>query len=101
MAMITSQRGTSNTIYVGEGHIRTGYYTRRDASDWEENIYSGGYGGTGRGSTALYQDDPNGRGDCWGGPHPGGALFLFTDGSVRTVPYTQNGSGTGGAFYES
>jgi len=23
----------------------------------------------------------------WGSPHPGGAQFLFGDGSVRSVPY--------------
>jgi len=101
MAIITSQRGTSNTLYVGEGFLDTREYVRNHASNWEENIYSGGYGGTGRGSTVLMKDDQSGQGDKWGGPHGGGGLFLFVDGSVRTVAYTNNGSVAGQPFYEA
>jgi len=103
MAIITSQRGTSNTLYVGEGFLDTREYVRNHASNWEENIYSGGYGGTGRGSTVLMKDDQSGQGDKWGGPHSGGALFVFVDGSVRTVAYTNNGSTstTNPAFYSA
>jgi prepilin-type N-terminal cleavage/methylation domain-containing protein len=92
MSQITATKGTSNLIIIGEGHLRLSYYNRLTANDWEENIYSGGYGGTGRGSLALFKDDPAGRGDCWGSPYNGGCPFLFTDGSVRLVSYSQNGS---------
>jgi prepilin-type processing-associated H-X9-DG protein len=28
--------------------------------------------------------------DRWGSPHPGGAHFLFGDGSVRMIPFSAN-----------
>jgi len=101
LAIITSQRGTSQTLYCGEGFLDTREYARNNASNWEENIYSGGYGGTGRGSTVLMKDDQSGQGDKWGGPHSGGGLFMFLDGSVRMVAYTNNGSTNGQPFYEA
>jgi len=89
---ITNNKGTSNLLYVGEGNLRLSYYNRGDANDWEENIYSGGYGGTGRGSNVMKRDDVNGYGDAWGGPHNGGALFVMSDGSVRSANFTLNGT---------
>jgi hypothetical protein len=56
-------------------------------------IYSGAYGGTGRGSTEIRKDDPTvGQGDRWGSPFAGGCPFLMTDGSVRTISYNATGS---------
>jgi hypothetical protein len=92
MSTITSNRGTAQTVYVGEGFLDTRDYRRNHGSNWEEVIYSGGYGGTGRGTTVIMKDDQSGQGDKWGSPHASGALFVFCDGSVRVVPFTMNGS---------
>jgi len=93
---ITSQNGTTNTIYVGEGYVNPDEYRRNHGSNWEEVIYSGGYGGTGRGSTELRKDDRAvGQGDRWGSPYSSGAPFVFCDGSVRFINYSASG---GNAF---
>ena len=103
MSVVTSMNGTSLTVYVGEGYLNPNDYRRIDGSNWEECIYSGGYGGTGRGCISgsvignncvvdLRQDNISvGQGNRWGGPHPSGGLFLFLDGHVQTVAYTQAG----------
>jgi prepilin-type N-terminal cleavage/methylation domain-containing protein len=107
LSIVTSQNGTSNTIYVGEGYLQTTFYTNNNGSNWEEIIYSGGYGGTGRGchdgdvvpdnncNFVLMKDNPTqGQDNIWGGPHTSGGLFVFCDGSVRTIPYSQSGVNT-------
>jgi len=92
MSQITSANGTSNTIYVGEGFLDTREYGHTSSDNWEECIYSGGYGGTGRGSTTIVNDNQSGQGDKWGGPHPTGCLFVFCDGSVRLVSSSFSGT---------
>ncbi len=93
MSIITASRGTSNLIYVGEGYLNPNEYRRNHGSNWEEVIYSGGYGGTGRGSTQILKDDVNvGQGDRWGSAHTAGAQFVFCDGSVRNVRYSLTGT---------
>jgi prepilin-type N-terminal cleavage/methylation domain-containing protein len=93
MSRISSANGTSNTIFVGEGGLDPNEYDRTDASNWEENIYSGGYGGTGRGTNIIRQDKAGtGQGDVWGSPHSGGCPFVWCDGTVRLVSYTYSGT---------
>jgi prepilin-type N-terminal cleavage/methylation domain-containing protein/prepilin-type processing-associated H-X9-DG protein len=108
MAVITNLNGTSNTIYVGEGFLRPDYYQRPNGNSWEENIYSGGYGGTYRYNISgsftanpptatidIEQDSlKTGQGNRWGSAHPAGAMFVFCDGSVRMIPYNQTGTMT-------
>jgi len=113
MGVITTQRGLSNTLYVGEGYLNTNEYRRNHGSNWEEVIYSGGYGGTGRGGTTndgdinnsltrIIKDNINdGQNNFWGSAHTAGALFVFGDGSVRTVPFTMNNQGVGTPFHDS
>ncbi|MBY0459388.1 MAG: DUF1559 domain-containing protein [Gemmataceae bacterium] len=98
LSQITNARGTSQLIYVGEGFLDTREYGKTGADNWEEIIYSGGYGGTTRSGNVLIRDDQSGQGNKWGSPHTSGAQFVFCDGSVRSVPYTLNGSA---AFQEA
>ena len=93
MSVITNGKGTSNLIYVGEGYLNPNEYRRTHSSNWEEVIYSGGYGGTGRGSTEIRKDDiAISQGDRWGSPFASGCPFVMTDGSVRFVAYSFSGS---------
>jgi prepilin-type N-terminal cleavage/methylation domain-containing protein/prepilin-type processing-associated H-X9-DG protein len=93
LAVITNLAGSSNLIFVGEGRMDSGAYNQGDGKGWKEVIYSGGYGGTGRGSNLLIADSPTtGQGDGWGSPHPGGAMFVFCDGHVQMVPFSMSGT---------
>jgi prepilin-type N-terminal cleavage/methylation domain-containing protein/prepilin-type processing-associated H-X9-DG protein len=95
LGVITNLAGSSNLIFVGEGGMDPNNYNQTNGSGWEEVIYSGGYGGTGRDGTTLQQDTPgSGNGDYWGGPHPGGAQFVFADGHVQMVPFAFSGTQT-------
>jgi len=85
--------GSSNTVLVGHKHVRTEYYSRTAGSDWDESILVGALGGAGRSSWNYRQDNPGSTaGDFWGGPFPSGGMFLFGDGSVRTIPYSWGGT---------
>ena len=94
MSVITSLNGTSNTILVGETSMDTNLYNHTSSSGWDENIYSGGYGGTGRGTNVLVKDAPGngGNNNFWGGPYVSGVMFLMCDGSVRIVAYANSGT---------
>lgn len=100
--------GSSNTILVGEKALRIPKHADTSASDWDEGIVQGGWGGTGRGGTnngsnsqAAQTDPVNGfilvrdninnsppHNNKFGGPHTGTVLFLLGDGSVRGVSVT-------------
>jgi hypothetical protein len=92
LSSITNLRGTTQLIYVGEGFLDTRDYSRNHGSNWEEVIYSGGYGGTGRGGSEIRKDDQSGQGDKWGSPHTSGCLFVFCDGSVRNLRFNLSGT---------
>jgi len=88
--------GSSNTLVVGQKYVGLNDYARTSGDGWDESIWQGGWGGPGRASAdcgsgttpCIAQDAPGGaRGNWWGGPFPGGAIFVFGDGSVRTIPY--------------
>jgi prepilin-type N-terminal cleavage/methylation domain-containing protein len=90
--------GTSNTILAGQKSIS---YQQYSAGGWsfDAPLWSGGDNGTSRGyrgwpqstdeiTSNLVQDQAvtsNNR--SFGGPYPGGVLFVFFDGSVRSIPY--------------
>ena len=88
---ITTLNGTSTTIFAGEKAMDPSNYGNTNGSGWDEAIFTGGYGGTGRGDNTLVKDvigDP--YSNSWGSPYSGGSPFLFCDGSVRLIPYSMN-----------
>jgi len=100
LPLISNLNGTSNTVFVGEGRMDTNQINNTNSSNWEEVIYSGGYGGTGRGDpnagnqgTTIVPDAPGiGQNNGWGSPHGGGAQFVMCDGSVRMISFSLSGS---------
>jgi prepilin-type N-terminal cleavage/methylation domain-containing protein len=79
--------GTSHTILAGEKafdpavHIPTTWY-------WDEPYFLGGSGSTARRGIAVVRDAvDNDFKQNWGSAHPGGALFVFNDGSVRSIAH--------------
>jgi len=94
LAVITSNFGTSHTVFVGEKSIDANFYGNTQTGGWDECIYSGNYGGTTRYQSWPYivRDAPGngGNNNWWGGPYEGGAPFAMCDGSVRTINYTNS-----------
>jgi prepilin-type N-terminal cleavage/methylation domain-containing protein len=88
LAGITSQQGTSQTIFIGEKSMDPNDYANQDSNNWDEGIYNGGYGGICRNGTSVFQDVIGVNfGNNWGSPYPGGTPFTLCDGSVHFVPY--------------
>ncbi len=88
MTMASVTDGLSNTIFVGEKSIDTQAYNT-GGWYWDEPVFTGGAGGTGRGGTNLYQDGPGVNfANNWGSAHTAGALFLFGDGSVHLLNFS-------------
>jgi prepilin-type processing-associated H-X9-DG protein len=91
--------GTSNTIIAGEKAMRPQEY---DSGTWywDEPYFLGGSGGTVRGFggnaglNVLRDSSEMGMKFryAWGAPHPGGVVFLFADGSVRTLSFSTSAS---------
>jgi prepilin-type N-terminal cleavage/methylation domain-containing protein/prepilin-type processing-associated H-X9-DG protein len=96
LGTVTTVNGTSNTIYIGEKSFEVSAYTSQNASNWDEGIYAGGYGGENRGSNVLLSDTQltllNTEANDWGSAHTAGAQFVFLDGHVQMISYTNNGS---------
>jgi len=94
LSAITSLNGTANSIFVGQKSIDPSYYTNQNSSGWDECVYSGGYGGTGRSSNVMVRDAPGngGNNNYWGSPFEAGVPFCMCDGSARMVSYQFNGS---------
>jgi type II secretory pathway pseudopilin PulG len=99
LQVVSANNGTSNTILVGEKAMDPREYGRTTSDNWDEVIYTGGYGGTGRGngdtsSAALkipnvVKDAPgNDFANHWGSPFSAGGLFVLCDGSVRPVSFS-------------
>jgi prepilin-type N-terminal cleavage/methylation domain-containing protein len=102
MSVITSANGTSNTIAVGEKSMDPSFAATNGASSgWDEDIFSGGYGGTQRETNIIVQDyvgnnpangNNSNNNNYWGSPYPGASPFLMYDGSVRMISYSRSGS---------
>ena len=94
--------GTSNTVIVGHGNIRTSQYPSDANVTLSINIFNGGTTGTmraGDNTTVAKPGNPGGvtlRRDSdnapvvgsWGGPFPQGSLMAMGDGTVRMFPYS-------------
>jgi prepilin-type N-terminal cleavage/methylation domain-containing protein len=101
---VSNLAGTSNTILIGEKSIDANSYGNTGSNNWDEGIYSGGYGGTGRGAVpgsgpALLKDMPgnnssgvNGNNNYWGSPYDAGVPFVMCDGSVHFVSFNTPGA---------
>jgi hypothetical protein len=90
--------GTTSTILAGQKSVAVSQYSSGGWS-FDAPLWSGGDNGTSRGyrgwpqmtdeiSPSLVQDSAvtsNNRN--FGGPYPGGVLFVLFDGSVRTISY--------------
>ncbi|HXD86195.1 MAG TPA: DUF1559 domain-containing protein [Urbifossiella sp.] len=94
LSNVTTMNGTSNTMFVGEKSIDPGMYTNTSSSGWDEDIFSGAYGGTCRSDIIVIQDSPGngGNNNYWGSAHPAGCQISFCDGSVRAVPFSWSGT---------
>jgi prepilin-type N-terminal cleavage/methylation domain-containing protein len=98
--------GTSNTVLAGGKALKIPQHTNDSATSWDESIVQGGNGGTARNGNNVGSDDAAGRasyilvldnqgatGDPvqnnhFGGPFPGGVLFVMADGSIRSLGYS-------------
>jgi prepilin-type N-terminal cleavage/methylation domain-containing protein len=91
MSVITATIGTSNLLLVGEKAMAPNMYSNTGSNNWDECIYSGGYGGTSRSGTYIMQDRVgNNYPNNWGAPFTGGCPFVMTDGSVRLINYANS-----------
>jgi prepilin-type N-terminal cleavage/methylation domain-containing protein len=89
MTAVTNANGTSNTVLFGEGSMSIGWATgNTSSSGWDEDIFSGGYGGTNRSGTLILPDWEGQDSNNWGSPHVTGAMFGYIDGTVRVIAYT-------------
>ncbi len=82
--------GTSNTLLLGEKHVRDGHWGESD--DGDAAYYSGtSYDTAQRAAGPGYplardaHDNNSHRRDMFGGPHTGICMFAFADGTVRSL----------------
>jgi prepilin-type N-terminal cleavage/methylation domain-containing protein/prepilin-type processing-associated H-X9-DG protein len=99
LAMITTLNGTSNTFYIGEKSVNPNDYLNQCTCNWDEDIFSGGYGGPNRWDLQLQPDNGGSQNDYWGSAHSTGAQFIFLDGHVQMVSW--NNSNTAQFGYSS
>lgn len=86
--------GTSNTILIGE----KAFDPEKQLPEtwyWDEPFFTGGSSGTRRRGLEVLRDGPGilvggDGGGNWGAAHPGGAHFLFSDGSVRMIQHGES-----------
>jgi prepilin-type N-terminal cleavage/methylation domain-containing protein len=104
MTLMRITDGTSNTILLGGKALSPLQFSDDKAQNWDESVVQGGNGGFTRNGHQLGNADAasladyvlvpdnvdNGTGfehNRFGGPFPGGVLFVMADGSVRTINY--------------
>jgi len=92
LGVITNLGGTSQVIYIGEKSVDPTWYNNQSTAGWDEDIFSGGYGGENRWSNSIQKDQDSGNGggsqtNDYGSNHATGAMFLFLDGHVQLIPF--------------
>src|SRR5262249_51651025 len=99
--------GSSNTILAGEKALTISHQNDDHANSLDESVVRGGDGGTGRNGNNIPGDNiaalnsyllwpdklengttPDVQSNHFGGPFPGGVLFMMVDGSVRSINYS-------------
>ncbi len=86
---LSSADGASQTALIGGKSLRPAVQINTGDNNWDEAIMQGDWGGTCRNGRILQKDSPNiDHSNQWGGPFAGGVLFMFGDGTVRTINYT-------------
>jgi prepilin-type N-terminal cleavage/methylation domain-containing protein/prepilin-type processing-associated H-X9-DG protein len=92
LGTVTTLNGTSNTVYIGEKSVQPSEYTWQCSCGWDEDLYSGGYGGENRYSNIIQPDSFGGssQGDEWGAAHSAGAQFVFLDGHVQMLSWANS-----------
>lgn len=88
--------GTSNTILAGTKSLKTTQYSPRVGKAGDHTIAFGGFLGAVRGELSsnatqavlVQRDGPSiNQENAWGSAFSNGALFLFCDGSVKSIRY--------------
>jgi len=92
LTAISNLNGTSNTIYIGEKSVDPGYYTNQCSCNWDEDIFTGGYGGPNRWSNIIQKDQSGSQNNYFGAAHTAGAQFSWMDGHVSLVTYANSGT---------
>ena len=94
MTLVQITDGTSNTIAVGEKGLAQYRYTNNTGASWDDPAFCS-WGGSARAGWWIVQDPPASTGDNgavdnnWGAPFTSGCPFVFYDGSVRFLNFTQ------------
>jgi prepilin-type N-terminal cleavage/methylation domain-containing protein/prepilin-type processing-associated H-X9-DG protein len=94
MTVVTNLNGTSNSIYIGEKSVDPADYTNQCSCNWDEDIFSGAYGGENRWGNTNQIDQSGSQTNDWGAAHTSGAQFVFVDGHVQVIPYSLSGTAT-------
>jgi prepilin-type N-terminal cleavage/methylation domain-containing protein/prepilin-type processing-associated H-X9-DG protein len=94
LAAVTNLNGTSQTIYMGEKSVDPADYTNQCSCNWDEDIFSGGYGGENRWQNPpiLIKDAPGNMNNWFGSAHTSGVQFVFLDGHVQMISFSLSGT---------
>jgi prepilin-type N-terminal cleavage/methylation domain-containing protein len=104
MAIERIPDGSSNTILAGQKALEISQHADDIAASYDESIVQGGWGGSARAGNILQTSDQTALNDYvlipdnratldnqkqhFGGPYPGGVLFVMVDGSVHSVSFS-------------
>jgi len=90
--MVGVTDGTSNTIAIAHGNVRTtDYSTTAVSANYLNTIYTGGTTATALATTTIARDTtatPQDGTRSYGGPFSQGGLVGWLDGTVRMMPYS-------------